>query len=261
MLRRFVAFIDILGFKAIVERNRGNIESVGRFLQNIYQSSIVSAITGESVLIGTKHDMSNLSEDIQLYQFSDSLIMYTKDDSNYCLEKIIWTLNLLMARSVLEGIPLRGGLVKGEMFAEPPILVGDAINRAYLLESKQEWSGIIVDSGCIFLDEHEKVLIQSKVITRAPVPVKDREQGIRFENHLVINWPEFLGQRAINEEEFKQIFWKYTGTPEGDKEIKKMEHTLAFYKEHLGSSPIPSFIHQGVVLMNGRLGVKAVRRD
>ncbi|ASJ53809.1 hypothetical protein BP422_09755 [Brevibacillus formosus] len=61
-----------------------------------------------------------------------------------------------------------------------------------------------------------------------------------------MNWPEFLGKRAVGTEEFKRKFSQFTGEPVRDEDIKKRNSTLLFYKNNLGHSDIPSFVYTNV---------------
>ncbi|PES29140.1 hypothetical protein, partial [Bacillus thuringiensis] len=58
-------------------------------------------------------------------------------------------------------------------YAKPPILVGEGIIKAYGLEMKQEWSGVIVHKDCYTLLDYETTDIANKLIARFKVPVKD----------------------------------------------------------------------------------------
>lgn len=251
MKRRYVAFIDILGFKGIVKSytNKGEIEELGKKLSGIFNACIYAALTGEDTKVG--ESPKELPDDILFYQFSDSVILYTKDDSSNLRDKMIRTLNYLLARSALEGFPLRGGLVKEELFVDPPILVGEGIIKAYELEMKQGWSGVIVDKHCYNFEESEDVDLANKLLAKALVPVKHGEE-IRHEKHLVINWPEFVGKRVSEKEHFKERFIKETGMPTEEKDIAKIERTLEFFEKNVGKTPLPSLVYSGVLLRGGK---------
>ncbi|HHT7180666.1 TPA: hypothetical protein ACTZ5A_005380 [Bacillus cereus] len=264
-MKRYVAFIDILGFKGIVNSYKGKINDLGEKLSQIFNASIYSAITGEDTKVGIQP--GELPNDILFYQFSDSVILYTKDDSDNARDKMVLTLNYLLARSALQGFPLRGGLVKEELYAKPPILVGEGIIKAYGLEMKQEWSGVIVHKDCYTLLDYETTDIANKLIARVKVPVKDDtnvpvksdniiqvkgEDGILTEEHLVINWPQFVGMRVNSREHFKECLTKETGIPSKKKDIAKIENTLNFFEQNIGYAQLPSLVFTGAILRGGR---------
>lgn len=251
--RRFVAFIDILGFKGIVETYKGRIDELGKKLSEIFTSAIYAAVKGEDTKVGDIP--KDLPDDISFYQFSDSVILYTKDGSSRSRDTIINALNYLLARSAIQGFPLRGGLVKEELYVNPPVLVGEGIIKAYSLEMKQEWSGVIVDEDCYPLLEDKKVDLENKLIATASVPVKIRNgEKIIFcnEGHLVINWPEFVGNLVSNKDDFKECFIKETGMPIEEKDKTKLENTLKFFENHVGFSKLPSLVFIGALLRGGK---------
>ncbi len=62
---------------------------------------------------------------------------------------------MLLAQSAIRGFPLRGALTWGDLYVSGSIIVGDPLVRAYNLESRQEWSGVIVD--CPIDDDTSKL--------------------------------------------------------------------------------------------------------
>lgn len=239
---RYVAFIDILGFKALVEKFQGRSDELGQMMKELFTSAILAAMTGESVHIRKHPDPRTLPTDVMYYQFSDSVIFYTRDDTSASLEKIVKVLCLLFARASLIGFPLRGGLVKGEIYADPPIILGRAVNKAYELEGKQNWSGLIVDDSCFAGPEEQQTknrLLQQKWMVKTTVPIKGEPYGAEMH---VINWAEFVGLRLSSMEVFQANLTKYVGHPKTKAEKEKIANTISFLKAYIGSSPLPSFL-------------------
>ncbi|MDQ0087635.1 hypothetical protein J2T12_001041 [Paenibacillus anaericanus] len=254
-IKRFVAFIDILGFKSIFNYI-DNADILGDQMNVILQSSIRAALTGSNVEVDDNSNLNDLS-DIKLYQFSDSIVLYTEDDSQEILMKFITALNLLFAQSILRGFPLRGALTKGDLYVRGNIVVGEPLINAYNLESRQEWAGLIVNcdmpSSTLTLLESEKLVVKHKVSMKNNI---DKAEIIE-EEHLVINWPQYLGMKISSKEDFKRGFSSLSGEPVDIKDIKKKERTVDFLEKNLGNKVLPSFIFgtgRVVLMKDGHLG-------
>ncbi|ASJ53808.1 hypothetical protein BP422_09750 [Brevibacillus formosus] len=76
---RYVAFIDILGFRNIVKQFKGRVADLGTELSNIFRAAIFAALTGENVNIENLPSETELPQVVKFYQFSDSVILYTDD--------------------------------------------------------------------------------------------------------------------------------------------------------------------------------------
>lgn len=146
---KFVAFIDILGFKDIVRRNDAE-EKLTNFNQSIYNlwadmRFVPEFINGEEFY------------EINGFTYSDSLTIYTKNDSIESLKKILEFVRRMYKISLFEHeIMLRGGLAKGKFNFRKPfgfenlgknLFYGQAFIDAYNLENGR---GI---KGCRFIFE------------------------------------------------------------------------------------------------------------
>lgn len=239
---RYVAFIDILGFKQMVNNSKDNITRLGNEMSDIYLRSIWSALTGDGATVPTEQDLKNCFEKtgIGVYQFSDSVIFYTKGDSNQDLEKMIRCLNLLFAQALNRGYPLRGGLSYGNLFVNDPIIVGDGLVKAAELEKIQAWSGMIIDSDC-FKDNWKEQMMSNKLIDFENVPLKNL-CGIDYEKHEVLNWPNFIGQRVSSASEVIKYFLQNIGPPKSTADKIKLKETIRFFRKNLGYEALPPFV-------------------
>ncbi|MDP3103782.1 MAG: hypothetical protein Q8M95_04150 [Candidatus Methanoperedens sp.] len=146
---KFVAYIDILGFAIMsTKRGKGAEIKLTKFNQSIVD------VWKELNL----HPEFNNEEDIYEingFTFSDSLIIYTRNDSIEGLKKILEFVRKLYKISLFEhNIMLRGGLAKGKFDIKRPIgldnleknlFYGKAFIDAYNLENRK---GI---KGCRFV--------------------------------------------------------------------------------------------------------------
>ncbi|MDQ0059472.1 hypothetical protein [Paenibacillus harenae] len=246
--KRYMAFLDILGFKSIM----GNLstDELGDQMSHILQASILSAIKGDTVFVDNNPSLE-VSSSIKVYQFSDSIIMYTEDDDIGTFIELIKALNLLLAQSIIRGFPLRGALTWGDMYVNGSIIVGDPLVRASVLESRQEWSGVIVD--CPIDTQIMIQMLDEKVIAQHEVTLKDENDSTAHisEHRLVINWPQHCGIKVGSADNLVRSMTRFSGYPTRQKEIDKIQRTVDFYKENIGNKALPNFsFGDGKVMFN-----------
>lgn len=253
-VKRYVAFIDILGFKSIFD-NFNNADELGDQMSVILLSSIRSALSGTNVEVDDDTDLNSISS-IKVYQFSDSIVLYTEDDGKKSLSNFITALNLLFAQSMIRGFPLRGALTLGELYVKGSIVVGEPLINAYKIEYRQEWAGLIID--CNMPEQVLKELLDEQLVAYYNVSMKDiPNKSVVKERHLVLNWPQYCGAKISSEVELRRRFSMLSGEPVEDKDIAKRERTVTFFKENLGNKELPSFIFgtgRVVLMKNGHVG-------
>lgn len=245
---RYVAFLDILGFKSII-KSCNDIEMLGLELSTILQSCIKSSLNGETTLVKNNPNL-DINENIKVYQFSDSIILYTEDDNIESFNNIVLVINKLVAQSAIRGFPLRGAIVRDELYVNPPIIIGEALIKAYQLEGLQEWSGVIIDESCYSMNyQLIEPLLKDKLIIIEEVPLKTSNQekykidksSVELREHMVINWPQFVGSKIFSIEEFDQRFCKNLGQPTDTVNKLKKERTFDFLKKNYGCKSLPNF--------------------
>lgn len=124
-----VAFIDILGFRNIVQKSENEIEY---FKKILHATQIIEHLVGYN-----DEKQKDKERFVEMVQFSDSLVISMPYNSIYGLRKIIMDLDLVqkvIARDV--GIMIRGGLTVGKLYHKGNISFGPAFVDAYQLESK-----------------------------------------------------------------------------------------------------------------------------
>ena len=142
-MTKYVAFLDILGFKNKLESLDQNqaqkfISNFSRTVYNIFNSySYCSEYNGKK---------------IYGYIVSDSIILNTNNSSQESLEELISMINKICREEFIQnGILIRGAIAKGEFDRMPALelsnlskelIVGQAYVDAYLLEGKVKTMGI-----------------------------------------------------------------------------------------------------------------------
>lgn len=130
---RFVAFLDILGYRTLIERHIDNIEYI--YILNHLLNRIKNP---------HKHEMKYYkltNRDIQL--LSDSLIITAKMEENNVL-KLIQSLSWLQLFLLVKGIIIRGGVSLGKHVETDLIMMSQALVEAYDLEQKADYPRIVI---------------------------------------------------------------------------------------------------------------------
>ena len=121
----YVAFLDILGFKKLVNNPEISCEEI----INIYDYALYKHETF------FKDTAGDVRSNIKMKIMSDSICLYIKTDfpdallylAGYCT---VFQHDLLLVKNLL----VRGGITSGEMYAKDDIIFGPALTEAYLLE-------------------------------------------------------------------------------------------------------------------------------
>jgi hypothetical protein len=152
---KFVAYIDILGFSNIVSKKRGN------------KAEIIVTKFNEAIYRFWKSSIGQNDNEINGFTFSDSLTIYTNNDSIEGLKKILEFVRKMYKLSLFENeIMLRGGLAKGEFNRET--LAG--------FENLENKKGI---KGCRFVfDASIKDILYNNEIQDNSILLEDPESKI-----------------------------------------------------------------------------------
>lgn len=156
---RFVAFIDIMGFKDMVLKMTHD---------NIYKImlSIDNAMKNNSDIINNK--------DLQLVKsttYSDSIMIYSKDDSIKAFSALVASVSGLTNDLFIAGIPHKGAIALGKMTldTEKSIFFGQPLIDAYLLQEELHFYGIIIHGSV------EETLIKNRInfVRKYDCPLKN----------------------------------------------------------------------------------------
>jgi len=141
MPKKFVAFIDVLGFSELVFKNQ-NIE-----LESYFKT--VSDILAEMKADG---------DAIESISISDSIILIAPI-SLQGLKKLIKGVRNIQKKLLFKNILMRGAISLGEVFFDDSrnIIVGKGYIRAYLLEQEAVFPRVIIDPAILKEMETDRV--------------------------------------------------------------------------------------------------------
>lgn len=132
---RYIGFVDIMGFKDLVGRT--DHIKVYSMMKDIYKSiKIIESVKWRDEIEG------------QIYttMFSDSIIIYTKDDSYNSLNAIISATSALMYELIINKIPYKGAMAFGKMTVDQKLSIffGQPLIDAYLLQEEAAFYGFVI---------------------------------------------------------------------------------------------------------------------
>lgn len=233
--KRYVAFFDLLGFSAWLE-SEGSF-NVFTYVRGFLNLMIRASLPGSVV----NPDMSVVTNEttIGVINFSDSIVFYSRDDSETCLEAILRVSGEFM-NVVITGPSrmIRGGIAYGEFYADPEAnaYVGQALVDAYRLEGAQDWLGCSIDDTVEALPKFKRVLSRfPNYIVRALVPLRGTNKM-----PYCLNWADkkqfshisFNAERGINDCEQRARAALGSDTQELKKLERRVENTRAFIRHY-----------------------------
>lgn len=178
---RYVVFLDIMGFKERVARNTHAklCKELSEFNRQI--TDIVNAKPKKlkNILSGQEANSEEVTKEsseeangIILAQFSDSIVLFTQNDSSESLETIAKAAGDIVRKALTreEPIPIKGALAQGEITCDVPkqLFFGQALIDAYLLEEDVQYYGIVVHHTA----EKSVIALKSPLFEDKPVPLK-----------------------------------------------------------------------------------------
>ena len=149
---RFAAFFDLLGFKSWID-DEGSLE-VFKYVRGFLNLMIRASLPGSVVHPDMSVDVK--ATNMGFINFSDSIVFYSRDDSDECLETMLKVSGEFM-NGVICGPSrmMRGAIAHGEFYADPETnaYVGKALIDAYLLEEAQDWLSVSLHDSVVVLPQ------------------------------------------------------------------------------------------------------------
>jgi hypothetical protein len=158
--KTYVAFLDILGFKDLVNNNtHDQLTSIYFNLANAV-TEIVSTIIKKTSPHTMKKIVSKNESNINSIIISDSILFWANGSSNRDFFNILIVVSKLLTKSIFLGLPMRGAITLGPLTTiklnlqknfdnSISTFIGKSISKSFELEKKQQWHGCVVDEECI----------------------------------------------------------------------------------------------------------------
>lgn len=180
--KRFVAFIDILGFKEIIKNSGSDnskiqlIHSVLTDLKNLESSDKwnLKLIEIEEDAFKKGIENFNIQDKINVTAFSDSIVVSVKIDdgkSNEYFSTLISQLSYIGSVLIEKGILFRGGITIGELYHNSQGTVfGQGLIDAYQLESKSA--------------KYPRIILSDSLIRELNYPLKSKRERYPYHQYL-----------------------------------------------------------------------------
>lgn len=186
--KRFVVYMDIMGFQDMVFRNTHS-----EVLEKMEIFRIpINKIKNEAIdqLKGRKSGWKVFENTVvRPVIFSDSVLLFSSDDSLGSAENIIWSVQSIIDHALEKGIPIKGAIAFGEQTADfkKSLYFGRPLIDAWELQKETNFYGIVLHHTI------EKHLVEKEWmrkldgtdILKYPTPLKS---GVV--THYVVNWLE-----------------------------------------------------------------------
>lgn len=164
---RFVAFIDILGFKDLVMRSTHS---------KIYDLlSEISKLRGQIDNWKDTNDGRYSNTELYTVSFSDSIVVFSKSGTVEDFDLFIYSVHWLFSEAIKKSIPLKGALAYGEISLNKSnqIYFGQPIIDAYLLEEEVNYFGIVAHNSIEkFYSKHRVESKMQSILTEFKTPLK-----------------------------------------------------------------------------------------
>lgn len=250
---RYLAFLDILGFKDLIENN--NLSEIVKLYEKFEPSLLYSMAVSN---IGYR--LENLSEHslpsaeqthLNSLFISDSIIIWTDDDSPNRFVDLVSVVKQHMKLAIEFGFPLRGAITCGELEIKTGnhgmtkkqnsfnTILGLPLTKAYLLENTAEWSGCVIDDEAIkhynltvnFIKSTQPKTLDLDGLMRMDFirPYKVPMKTGQIKEFYTVNWTHFMGPR-IKENLIRKSFSQHNKKTNDWSVENKIKNTLNYYK-------------------------------
>lgn len=189
---RFVGMIDIMGFKDLVSRN--SHEKVYKMMLKVSE-----AMTNTQFWYGTDFDKNdNPLEKVIFMTYSDSIIVYSQNNSAECADMFIGCMSGLSEELFKNGVPHKGSVAFGKMTVDfdNAIFFGQPLIDAYLIQDELQFYGTVAHSTA----EFNKNFKNDDNVIEYNCPFKTGTA-----NHLTITPGSFITKDPIDIKEIEKL--------------------------------------------------------
>jgi hypothetical protein len=227
--KRFVAFLDIMGFKDRVFREshenvKKMLESLSPTLRLIEDTAKKELKKGE-ITIG-KDGVFFMPSAVHLVTFSDSIVLFSCDGSVLSVQRLLLYVEWILFVAIKAKIPMKGAIAYGKMTAEiendGSFYFGKPLINAYELQKELLLYGVVlhhtVEQRLSKIGILEK--LKNMHIFEYHVPMKSNKI-----NHNILDWTRLLEE----EKESLGLISKLYNTVSGSPRIY-VDNTLEFVR-------------------------------
>ncbi|WP_299365112.1 hypothetical protein [Winogradskyella sp.] len=187
---RFVAFLDILGFKDLVMRK--SHDEIYKSLNGI--SKTKKTIEEAALEIDDFGDA-----EVYVVSFSDSIVIFSKNDSFENFHYFLLATRWMFTKAFNNQIPIKGAIAHGEISLNQraQIYFGQAIIDAYLMEEDVNYMGVVAHNS---IDNYISKIKNEKDLTRIDAILFEEKTPLKYGllTHTNLNWFRII-KKDVNE--------------------------------------------------------------
>ncbi|WP_076423538.1 hypothetical protein [Aquipseudomonas alcaligenes] len=183
---RYVAFIDILGFREHVKSIDTHPEKLDHLLSILKE--IATNYTGLSRNVSETQGFEHM---LRVTAFSDNVVISGRHDKAGLLF-VLAVCSSLSVRLLQQGVLARGGITQGKLFHSEAVVIGDGLIKAYELESKTAIYPRVIIDPAIRTQAIELAAENNFEQTYKPFTIVQDFDGLFFLNYLGVTvLPEY----------------------------------------------------------------------
>jgi hypothetical protein len=184
---RFVAYMDIMGFRDMIFRNTHHkvLEVMEQFRLPIkkIKEEAKKRIAGEPHGWDTFKDTA-----VMPVIFSDSVLLFSNDDSIGAISNLIWQVKSIINNALISGVPMKGALAYGKQTADfhKSLYFGKPLIDAWELQDELVIYGVILHHTIErYLTEQGWIEeLEERDIVKYTAPLRHGTV-----THYLVNWP------------------------------------------------------------------------
>jgi hypothetical protein len=219
---RFVAFLDIMGFKNLVQNSNHN--TIYKILDPFSNEIMLFNVLGK-----TLYNNQSLVN-VRPVLFSDSILIVSKNDNSKSANHIMASATFILYSALSKKIPIKGAIAYGKQtaFFSKSMFFGKPLIDAFELQNELDLYGIVLhDSAEKRLNDLNEINVQKKVghIVWYSTPMKSGNI-----NHYLVNWakPELVKTMKETKDPIELVQNLYNNV--SGKPRKYVDNTLDFLK-------------------------------
>lgn len=239
----YFAFLDILGFKSLVQKNAHS--TLVELYDKLFTAQTVAVAENLKKLSQRQQERKGenyTDAGLRMVNISDSILIWTEHGQPTALFEIVYAVSSLLGISLVQGLPLRGCITRQPFTVIEKngvvSVIGRGLVHAYGMENIQQWAGCIIDEEIInyfrgiekhiFNREAPSPIERDRMVYEYDIPIKNPKTGAaEVKKGYAVNWCESL----ITEEMIRSSFEAHNKKDErpGSDTPDKINNTIAFH--------------------------------
>jgi hypothetical protein len=225
---RFVAFLDILGFKDLVMR-----KSHDEIYTILNQISKTKKLIEDATKLET---ISNSMIDVEIYvvSFSDSIVVFSKNDSLDNFRYFLLAVRWFFAGAFNKMIPIKGSIAHGEISLNKTeqIYFGQPIIDAYLMEEDLNYMGIVAHNS---IDEYMSNITDEAFLKKIEGILFEEKTPLKCGNltHTNLNWFKIIkaqDTKLVDKEDIRKKINLFKKSSSGSAR-KYIDNTISVFEK------------------------------